>query len=57
VASLSDSAVNIVVRPWSGVSDFWDLKCNLTRTLKEELEKAGCTIPHKQQDVHLYKVS
>jgi small conductance mechanosensitive channel len=57
VVSLSDSAVNIVVRPWSGASDFWDLKCDLTRTLKEELEKAGCTIPHKQQDVHLYKVS
>jgi small conductance mechanosensitive channel len=57
VTSLSDSAVNIFVRPWSRASDFWDLKCDLTRALKEELEKAGCTIPYKQQDVHLYKVS
>ncbi len=57
VASLNDSAVNIVVRPWCKSSDFWDLKCDLTRTLKEQLENAGCSIPYKQQDIHLHKVS
>ena len=53
VAELGDSSVNIVVRPWCAGSDYWPLKFDLMRALKEELEAAGCSIPYPQQDVHM----
>ena len=53
VAELADSSVNIAVRPWCARSDYWDLKCDLLRELKEQLEAAGCSIPYPQHDVHV----
>jgi small conductance mechanosensitive channel len=54
VAELADSSVNLVVRPWCNKGDYWPLKFDLTRKLKEELEAAGCNIPFPQRDVHLF---
>jgi small conductance mechanosensitive channel len=56
VSELADSSVNLVVRPWCNTSDFWPLRFDLTRALKERLEAAGCSIPYPQQDVYLHKV-
>jgi small conductance mechanosensitive channel len=53
VGELADSSVNLVVRPWCAGADYWALRFDLTRKLKEELEAAGCSIPYPQQDVHL----
>ena len=53
VAELGDSSVNFVVRPWCRAEDYWALRFDLTRRLKEELEAAGCSIPFPQRDVHL----
>ena len=53
VSELADSSVNLVVRPWCDASDYWPLRWDLTRKLKEELESAGCSIPYPQRDVHL----
>ena len=53
VAELADSSVNLVVRPWCASGDYWPLRWDLTRKLKEELEKAGCSIPYPQHDIHL----
>ena len=53
VAELADSSVNLVVRPWCASADYWPLRFDLTRKLKEELEAAGCSIPYPQHDVHL----
>jgi small conductance mechanosensitive channel len=57
VAELGDSSVNLVVRPWCKGSDYWALRFDLTRKLKEELETAGCTIPFPQRDVHLQRAN
>jgi len=54
VAELADSSVNLVVRPWCNKGDYWPLKFDLTRKLKEEVEAAGCNIPFPQRDVHLF---
>ena len=56
VSELADSSVNLVVRPWCKASDYWALRFDLNRTLKERLEAAGCSIPYPQQDIHLHKV-
>ncbi len=55
VSELSDSSVNIVVRPWCKKEDYWGLRFDLMRTLKERLEAAGCSIPYPQRDVHLFE--
>jgi len=56
VSELGDSSVNIVVRPWCNRDDYWGLRFDLTRRIKEDLEKVGCSIPYPQRDVHLYEV-
>ena len=56
VSELGDSSVNLVVRPWCNRGDYWGLRCDLTRKIKEDLEKAGCSIPYPQQDVHMHEV-
>ncbi|MAG32314.1 MAG: mechanosensitive ion channel protein MscS [Deltaproteobacteria bacterium] len=53
VAELADSSVNLVVRPWCKAGDYWALRWDLLRALKEELEAGGCSIPFPQSDVHV----
>lgn len=53
VSELGDSSVNLVVRPWCGKSDYWPLRWDLTRAIKEQLEAGGCSIPFPQTDVHV----
>lgn len=57
VSNLGDSSVDIVVRPWCKTEDYWALRFDLTRSLKEGLEAAGCSIPYPQRDVHMYQVA
>jgi small conductance mechanosensitive channel len=54
VAELADSSVNLVVRPWCASADYWELRFDLTRRLKEEIEEAGGSIPFPQRDVHVH---
>ena len=53
VGELADSSVNLIVRPWCEGADYWALRVDLNRRLKEALEEAGCSIPYPQRDVHL----
>ncbi len=55
VSELGDSSVNIIARPWVATSDYWPTRFELTRSLKEALEDAGCSIPFPQRDVHMYQ--
>ena len=57
VSELGDSSVNLVVRPWCAKEDYWGLRFDLTRKIKEDLEAAGCSIPFPQTDVHLHQVT
>ena len=56
VNELADSSVNLAVRPWCKREDYGALRFALTRSFKEELERAGCSIPFPQQDVHMHQV-
>lgn len=55
VAEMGDSSVNIVVRPWCAASDYWPMRFDLMRALKEQIEAAGCSIPYPQQDVYVHQ--
>jgi small conductance mechanosensitive channel len=57
VSELGDSSVNLVVRPWCTKEDYWALRFDLTRKIKEDLEAAGCSIPFPQTDVHLHQAA
>jgi small conductance mechanosensitive channel len=55
VGELADSSVNLLVRPWCTGADYWALRWDLTRKIKEDLESAGCSIPYPQHDIHLHQ--
>lgn len=55
VTELADSSVNLVLRPWTNTPDYWTVKGDLTKTIKEEFDKAGIEIPFPQLDVHTKK--
>jgi len=57
VSNLGDSSVDLVVRPWVNGADYWGVRFDLNRQLKEGLEAAGCSFPFPQQDVHMHQVS
>ena len=50
---LGASAVNYVCRPWVKAEDYWDVKCELTQSVKEAFDKRGLTMPFPQQDVNV----
>jgi small conductance mechanosensitive channel len=55
ISELGDSSVNILARPWSHRSDFWQMKWDLTKRVKEEFDKNDISIPFPQRDVHLFQ--
>ncbi|MDT8340349.1 MAG: mechanosensitive ion channel [Longimicrobiales bacterium] len=57
VNEMGASSMDFVVRPWVKSPDYWAVKWDLTKALKEELEAAGCSIPYPQRDVHLFQKS
>ncbi|KAB8032180.1 mechanosensitive ion channel family protein [Fluviispira multicolorata] len=54
VTSLTDNSVQLLMRCWTRVDDFWDINYNLNMVVKESLENSGITIPFPQRDVHLH---
>lgn len=55
VAELADSSVNFTVRMWCNSGDYWGLKFDMTKAMKEAFDKEGISIPFPQQVVHMVK--
>lgn len=53
VSELADSSVNFVVRPWVRKENYWPVKFDLTRRIKEAFDQNGIEIPFPQHVVHL----
>ncbi len=51
VSNLNSSSVDFVVRPWCKFEDYWALRFDVLRKVKEQLDANGVTIPFPQQDV------
>lgn len=56
VHELADSSVNFVVRPWADAGDYWDVKWDVTRAVKERFDAEGLNIPFPQQELHVHQV-
>ena len=55
VANLGESSVDFVVRPWVNAADYWGVKFDFTRAVKEKFDAEGISIPFPQRDVHLFQ--
>ena len=55
VAELADSSVNFVVRPWVNTSDYWAVRFDVTKRIKERFDEEGIEIPFPQRTVHIEK--
>lgn len=53
VEDLAESSVNIGIRCWFSMDDFWKGKWRVTENVKYALDEAGVTIPYPQMEVHL----
>lgn len=56
VLELSDSSVNLGVRPFVKAADYWTVQWDLTERVKQAFDAAGITIPFPQRDVHMIPV-
>lgn len=56
IGELGDSSVNLVVRLWCDVANYWGLKFDMTKAIKEAFDAEGISIPFPQRDVHLHEV-
>ena len=57
VANLGDSSVEFVIRPWVNSADYWAVKFDFTKAVKERFDSEGISIPYPQSDVHVFQES
>ncbi len=55
VTNLGDNAVEIQMRAWCAGSDYWAVKFDLNRRIKEAFDAGGISIPYPQRTVHMIK--
>ncbi len=55
VANLGDSSVEFVIRPWVNSADYWSVKFDFTKAVKEKFDAEGISIPYPQSDVHVFQ--
>jgi len=53
VTGLGDSSVDFTVRVWCDAADYWGLKFDLTKNLKNRMDAENISIPYPQRTVHM----
>ena len=53
VSAMSDSAINLTVRPWAKPGDYWTVFFAMNQAIKEAFDKNGVEMPFPQLDVHM----
>src|SRR6056297_2239616 len=49
VTNLGDSSVDLTARLWCDAADYWDIKFEMTKAVKEAFDKGGVSIPYPHQ--------
>ena len=57
VGELAASSVDIITRTWCNAEDYWLMRWDFLKTVKERFDTEGISIPFPQTDVHLSKAS
>ena len=55
VGNLGESAVDLTIRVWCQAGDYWPLKFDLTKRLKQQFDAEKLTIPFPQRTIHMVK--
>jgi small conductance mechanosensitive channel len=55
VGALERDGVQLIVRPWVAVDDYWNVLFEITESVKLEFDKHGITVPFPQMDLHVKK--
>lgn len=53
VTELGDSSVNLTMRCWTRIENYWPLLFDLTKQSKTAIEAEGMSIPFPQREVHV----
>lgn len=53
VGELGASSVDIVARVWTDSGNYWPLRADLTKAIKQTFDKNEISFPFPQQDVHI----
>jgi small conductance mechanosensitive channel len=51
--SIKDSSLQITIRAWAEIDDYWNVYWDNNKILKTKIEEAGLRVPLPQQDVHI----
>ena len=57
VTELADSSVNFAIRLWCVSGDYWGLKFDMTKALKQRMDAEGISIPYPQRMVHMVQAA
>ena len=55
VGNLGESSVDLTIRVWCQAGDYWPLKFDLTKQLKQQFDTEKLTIPFPQRTIHMVK--
>lgn len=55
VSNLGESSVDLAVRPWVKTGDYWAVRSDLLRNIKQALDAAGIEIPFPQRTMHMLR--
>jgi len=57
VGELAASSVDIITRTWCNAEDYWPMRWDFLKTVKERFDTEGISIPFPQAEVHLSKAN
>lgn len=55
VETLADSSINLSIRPWTKVDNFWQVRSDILQQTKEAFDKNNIKIPFPQRDIHIHQ--
>jgi len=53
VRELADSSINLAIRPWANIEDFFVMRSDILEQIKTSFDTNGIQIPFPQRDVHI----
>jgi small conductance mechanosensitive channel len=53
VGNLGESSVDLIVRIWCDAPDYWALKWDMLKNVKQTFDKKNISFPYPQRDIHM----
>lgn len=55
IKDMADSSINLTIRPWANISDFWQVRSDVLQQIKESFDENNIKIPFPQRDVYIHQ--